>query len=144
MPTLSEVQNACRVRGRTDHDHVNDEQEQEPQGGEADGPQKRRDDGLMSYPRQKPSWEKRSGWGKVTMISRGVEISVTGGEEEMVPAISWSTFFLFSFLFLYQVLLVKVKVQELTCMVRYGVRKTLIPTTACFTSSWEQSNTPNP
>ena len=37
------------------------------------------------------------------------------------------------FFFLYHVLLVKV--QELTCIVRYGVKKTLIPTTACFTSS---------
>jgi len=41
--------------------------------------------------------------------------------------ISWSVFFLFffSFFFLYHVLLVKV--QELACIVRYGVKKTLIP-----------------
>jgi len=53
-------------------------------------------------------------------------------------------FFFFSFFFLFflnHVLIVKV--QELAWMVRYGVKKTLIPTTACFTSSWEKSNTPN-
>jgi len=53
---------------------VNDEREQEPQGGEAGVPQERRVDGLTSTTRQKPSWGKRAGWGKATMISRGVEI----------------------------------------------------------------------
>jgi len=55
---------------------------------------------------------------------------------------SWSSFFFFFFFFLNHVLLVKI--QELACIMRYGVRKTLIPTTARFTSSWEKSNTPNP
>ena len=57
-------------------------------------------------------------------------------------SLGWLVFFLFLFLFLYNVFLVKV--QELACIVRYGVKKTLIPTTARFTSSWEKSNTPNP
>ena len=52
-------------------------------------PQERREDGLTSTPRQKPSWGKRGGWGTVTMISRGVEISNAGGVVAMVRAISW-------------------------------------------------------
>jgi len=77
------------------------------------------------------------------MMSRGVEISIAGGGGEMVRGtIPWSVFFnLFTF-FLNHVFIVKV--QELTCIVRYGVKKTLIPTTARFPSSWEKSNTPNP
>ena len=51
-------------------------------------PQERRVDGLTSTPRQKPSWGKRGGWGKVTMISRGVEISIAGGVVAMVRALS--------------------------------------------------------
>ena len=65
-PTVNEarsfptVQNAKRgakqVRGkgenRTSCAGVNDEQEQEPQGGEAGVPQERRVDGLTSTPRQ--------------------------------------------------------------------------------------------
>jgi len=47
-------------------------------------PQERREDGLTSTPRQQPSWGKRGGWGKVTMISRGVEISIAGGVVAMV------------------------------------------------------------
>ena len=47
-------------------------------------PQERRGDGLTSTPRQSPSWGKRGGWGKVTMISRGVEISIAGGVVAMV------------------------------------------------------------
>jgi len=74
------MQDPCGVRGRTKlHERVNNERECEPQGGEADRPQKRREGGLTSTPRQWPSWEKRSGWGNVMMISRGVEISITGG-----------------------------------------------------------------
>jgi len=54
------VQNATRgakqVRGkgesRTSCAGVNDEREQEPQGGEACAPQERRKDGLTSTPRQ--------------------------------------------------------------------------------------------
>ena len=58
------------------------------------------EDGLTSTPRQSPSWEKRGGWGKVTMISGGVEISNTGGGGEMVRVLSLSGFFFFSFFFL--------------------------------------------
>jgi len=48
---LSEVQSKCGVRGRTKlHEGVNDEREQEPQGGEADRPQNRRKGGLTSTP----------------------------------------------------------------------------------------------
>jgi len=61
------------------------------------------------------------------MISHGVEISIARGVGEMVRALPWSVFFLFSLFFLYHVLLVKV--QELAWIVRYGVRKTLIPNT---------------
>jgi len=49
----------------------------------------------MSTPRQQPSWEKREGCGKVTMISCGVEISIAGGAEEMVRAYLHTLFFLF-------------------------------------------------
>jgi len=49
-------------------------------------PRERREDGLTSTPRQKPWWGKRGGWGKVTMISRGIEISIAGGGGEMVRA----------------------------------------------------------
>jgi len=52
--------------------------------------------------------------------------------------ISWSDFFSF---FLNHLFIVKV--QELACIVRFGIKKTLIPTTARLTSSWEKSNTPN-
>jgi len=39
-------------------------------------------------------------WGKVAMISRGVEISIAGGVVAMVRGpISWSLFFFFSFFF---------------------------------------------
>jgi len=51
-------------------------------------PQERREDGLTSTPRQKPSWGKRGRWGKVTMISRGVEISIAGGVVAMVRDLS--------------------------------------------------------
>jgi len=47
-------------------------------------PQERRVDGLTLTPRQKPSWGKRGGWGKVTMISRSFEISIAGGVVAMV------------------------------------------------------------
>ena len=59
-------------------------------------PQERREDGLTSTPRQYPSLEKRGGWGKVTMISRGVKISIAGGGGEMVRvSIPWSLFLLY-------------------------------------------------
>jgi len=63
-------------------------------------PQERRGDGLTSTPRQRPSWEKRGGWGKVAMISPGVEISIAGGIVAMVRVVlSLGRFFFFLFLF---------------------------------------------
>jgi len=50
--------------------------------------------------------------------------------------------FLFLFLFLYHVFVVKV--QETAWSASYGVNKTLIPTPARFTPSWEKSNPSNP
>ena len=58
-------------------------------------PQERRGDGLRSTPRQYPAWGKRGGWGKVTMISRGVEISIAGGVVAMVRVLSLGRFFFF-------------------------------------------------
>jgi len=94
------MQNACAVRGRTAlYARVNDEREREPQGGEADRPQKRREGVLKSTPRQSPLWERRGGWGHVTMISHGGAISIAGGGEEMVRAYCLvGFFFFFSFL----------------------------------------------
>ena len=56
-------------------------------------------DGLTSTPRQQPSWEKRGGCVKVTMISPGVEISIAGGGGEMVVVLSLGRFFSFFFFF---------------------------------------------
>jgi len=93
---LSEMQSKCGIRGRTEHhEQINDEREREPQGGEADRPEKRRKGGLTSTPRQWPSWEERGGWGNVTIISRGVEISIAGGGGEMVRGLSLGRFFSF-------------------------------------------------
>jgi len=61
-------------------------------------PQERREDGLMPTPRQKPSWGKRGGRGKVTMISRGVEISIAGGVVAMVRVLPLGPFFFLFFL----------------------------------------------
>jgi len=59
-------------------------------------PQERREDGLTSTPRQKPSWGKGGGWGKVVVISGGVEISSAGGVVAMVHVdIAWAFFFCF-------------------------------------------------
>jgi len=60
-------------------------------------PQARREDGLTSTPRQYPLWGKRGGWGRVTMTSRGVEISIAGGVVAMVRALSLGRFFSFFF-----------------------------------------------
>ena len=60
------------------------------------------------------------------MISRDVEISIAGGVVAMIRVLSLGEFFIL-FIYLYHVLLVKV--QELACIVRYGVKKTLIPNT---------------
>ena len=48
-----------------------------------------------STPRQEPSWGKRGGGGEVTMISRGVEISIAEGLGEMVRVLLSGLFVLF-------------------------------------------------
>ena len=63
-------------------------------------PQERRGDGLTSTPRQRPSWENRGGWGKVSMISRGVEISIAGGVVAMVRGLSLRCSFFFLLFFI--------------------------------------------
>jgi len=106
FPTVQNAkQGAKQVQGkgenRTSWVGVNNQREQEPQGGEACVPQVRREDGLTSTPRQLPWWRKRGGWGKVTMISRSVEISIAGGGGEMVHVQSLARlFFFFFFVFL--------------------------------------------
>ena len=99
---LSEVQSKCGVRGRTEHHELESttNRNENPKEGRP-RPQGRRADGLTSAPRQYPSWEKRGGWGKVTMISRGVEISIAGGGGEMVRVLSLRRFFLFFFFFFF-------------------------------------------
>jgi len=52
-------------------------------------------------------------------------------------------FFFFFFFFFYNHVFV-VKVQETAWSKSYAVNKTLIPTTARFTPSWEKSNSSNP
>jgi len=58
------------------------------------------------------------------MISRGVEISMAGGGEDMVSAYPSVSFLFYYYFISYPVFLVKV--QELACIVRYGIKKTLI------------------
>ena len=58
----------------------------------------------------------------MTMIFRGVEISIAGGGGELVRVLSLGRFFFF--FFIYHVFIVKV--QELACSASYGVKKTLI------------------
>jgi len=61
------------------------------------------------------------------MISRGVEISMAGGEGEMVRGLFLGRF-LFLFLFFY-IMYSLFMVQELACSASYGVKKTLNPNT---------------
>jgi len=54
-------------------------------------------------------------------------------------------FFYFFIFFLYNIIMYSLfMVQELACSASYGIKKTLNPTTARFTSSWKKSNTLNP
>jgi len=80
------------------------------------------------------------------MISHGVEISIAGGgadkEDEGNRGLFFFSFFFFFFFFLSHVFVVKV--QETAWSASYGVNKTLIPTPARFTPSWEKSNPPRP
>ena len=52
-------------------------------------------------PSRLPVTNTREGWGKVTMISHGVEISIAGGVEEMVHAYISGLFFFFFFFFFF-------------------------------------------
>ena len=63
-------------------------------------PQERREDGLTSTPRQKPSWEKRGGWGQVAMISRVLRFqSLEVLLRWFVGPIPWLLLLSFSFFF---------------------------------------------
>jgi len=44
---------------------------------------------------------RRGGWIEVTMISRGVEISIAGGVEETEDALTIVLFYLYIFIFLF-------------------------------------------
>jgi len=82
-------------------------------------PQSRREDSLRSTLRQKPSWEKRGGRGKVALISRRVEISSAGGVVAMVRVLSLGRFFFFcNHAFSVS------KVQKASCSASYGENKT--------------------
>jgi len=58
------------------------------------------------------------------MISRGVEISIAGGGEEMVRVYLVVVFFFISF-FSFYIIYSLFMVQELACSPSYGVKKTL-------------------
>jgi len=56
----------------------------------------------MFTARQSQSWERRGGWGEVTMISHGVDISIATGGGEIFGVLSLDRlFFLFLFLLLF-------------------------------------------
>jgi len=89
----------------------------------------------MSTPKQQPLWEKRGGWGKVTMISRGVEISIAGGGGEMVRVHSLVVFFLFFFFFFNQIVIMFKGTKD-SCSASYGDKKPISKLhPARFTSS---------
>jgi len=77
----------------------------------------------------------------VTIISRGVEISIAGNGAEMVRSLSLG---LFSFFFLLSCIIC-FRYKKLYAARAMKRKKPISPiTTACFTSSWEKSNSPNP
>jgi len=78
------------------------------------------------------------------MISRGVEISITGGGGEMVrDPTPWSLFFFF-FLFCNQIVIMFKGTKD-SCSASYRDKKPISKRhPARFTLSWEKSNTPNP
>ena len=78
----------------------------------------------------------------MTMSSRGLEISIAGGGEEMVRAYLLVVFFSFLFCNLFVIMF---KGAKDSCSASYGDKKPISkPHPAPFTSSWEKSNTPNP
>ena len=96
-------------------------------------PQERREDGLTSTPRQRPSWGKGGGWGKVVVISGGVEISSAGGVVAMVHVdIAWAFFFFF---FCNQIVIMFKGTKD-SCSASYGDKKPISKRhPARFTSS---------
>ena len=90
-----------------DCEQVNHEEEQEPPGRSDQRSQERREKEGTSTPRQKPSWGKRGGCGRVMMISRGSEISIAEGVGEIVRGPSIRSFFFF--LYIYHVFVVRYK-----------------------------------
>jgi len=78
----------------------------------------------------------------VTMISRGVEISIAGGGGEMVRVISLGRFFFFFFC---NQIVIMFKGTKDSCSGSYGDKKPISKRhPARFTSSWEKSNSPRP
>ena len=68
-------------------------------------------------------------------------ISMTGGVEGAEREGNKGLFYFFYFFYNHVFV---VKVQETAWSASYGVNKTLIPTTARLTPSWEKSNPPRP
>ena len=80
----------------------------------------------------------------MTMISRGVEISIAGGGGEMVHVLSLCRFFfLFSF-FCNHALFVSRYKKPYAALAMKTKKTYKCKPTALFTSSWEKSNTPSP
>jgi len=76
------------------------------------------------------------------MISHGVEISIAGGGGEMVRGLSLGRF---SFLFFCNQIVIMFKGTKDSCSASYGDKKPIRKRhPACFTSSWEKSNTTSP
>jgi len=75
------------------------------------------------------------------MISRGAEISIAGGGEEMVRAYTLVGFFFF---FFFNQFVIMFKGTKDSCSASYGDKKPISKRhPARFTSSWEKSNTPS-
>ena len=78
----------------------------------------------------------RGGWIEVTMISRGVEISIAGGVEETKDALTTDFLYLFLFFFWHHMYLFKVQ--------RQHAALTLWPTKTVPSSPQETSKPPSP
>ena len=80
----------------------------------------------------------------MTIISRGVEISIAGGVVEMVRVSSLDRFFFPFFLFFLLLCLICFMYTKPYAVPAMKRKKPISPiTTAGFRSSWEKSNTPN-
>lgn len=95
---FASIQNATRVPNQvwvktespTSCADVNNYREWEPQGGEANTPQNKRQDGLISPSRQYLSSQKSLGCTTITMIYSAVGISISEDVKEMVHAYPFS------------------------------------------------------